>query len=72
MISISSFFLVSYLMMAGCYTFEAAINKDKLNKYWYMLPFVVCWCLLMCWFYFPCEVGFKLYKKLNDTNDKKN
>lgn len=66
MISISSFFLASYFMMAVSYTVESWLDTKQCTRYWYLLPFALCWCLLICWIYFPCEVGFKLYKKLKD------
>ena len=27
--------------------------------------FAFIWCVLIFWFYFPCDLGVKLYKKLN-------
>ena len=69
MISIPIFLLASYLMLAGSYTIGSWLSMKQLDKYWYLFPFVLCWCLLICWFYFPCEVGYKLYKLLNDTKN---
>lgn len=60
---ISIFLLVSYLMMASVYTFVSLIDKDKVKKYWYVAPFVFYWCLTICWFYFPINLGYKLSKK---------
>ena len=64
MIEINSFLLAAYLMMAVSYTIESLVDEKQCIRYWYLLPFVFCWCLFVCWFYFPCDVGFKLYKKL--------
>lgn len=69
MIGISSFLLASYLMMAAAYTFEAVINKDKINEHPYLIQLAFIWCLLICWFYFPFDAGMKFYKKLNDTKN---
>lgn len=69
MISVSSFLLSSYLMMALSYTIASWIDAKQCVRHWYMLPFVLGWCISICWFYFPCEVGFKLYKKLNDKKN---
>lgn len=66
MIEITVFFLVLYLILACFYTFEAVINKDKINEHCYAAPIALFWCLLICWFYFPCDIGPKLYKKLNE------
>jgi hypothetical protein len=69
MISILSFLLASYLMMALSYTIAAWLDAKQRTRYWYLLPFALGWCILICWFYFPCEVGFNLYEKLNDTKN---
>jgi hypothetical protein len=69
MISISVFLVASYLMMAMSYTITAWLDTEQCTRYWYLLPFSFGWCILICWFYFPCEVGLKLYKKLNDTKN---
>jgi hypothetical protein len=69
MIGISCFFLASYLMMALSYTIAAWLDAKQRTRYWYLLPFALGWCILICWFYFPCEVGFNLYEKLNDTKN---
>ena len=45
MISISCFFLASYLMLAGSYTIGSWLSMKQLDKYWYLFPFVLCWCL---------------------------
>lgn len=52
-------------MMATAYTFEALIDKDKIIEYPYLVPFTFLWCLLICWFYFPFDVGMKFYKKIS-------
>ena len=65
MINILYFFLASYLMMASSYTFESFIDKDKFKEYWYFIPFVFFWCLVICWIYFPFDLGQKLFKKLS-------
>lgn len=70
MIEITTFLLASYLMMAVSYTLATWLNATNITKYWYILPFDFCICLSVCWFYFPCDVGFKLYKKLNDEENK--
>lgn len=59
------FLYVSYIMLSCSYTFEAWINKDAYVKYWYFVPFALIWCVLISWIYFPCDLGAKLYKKLN-------
>jgi hypothetical protein len=69
---IISFLLASYLMIAVSYTLESWIDVNESVRYWYLLPFVFFWCLLICWVYFPCDVGFKLYKKLNDEEKEEN
>lgn len=66
MIEITSFFLASYLVMASLYTFESVINNDKINKHWYLAPFILVVCLFFSWIYFPYDIGPKLYKKLNE------
>ena len=69
MIGITSFLLASYLMIAMSYTFEAFINKKACEKYWYFFPVVLLWCIVVGLIYFPCDLGAKLYKKLNDTKN---
>jgi hypothetical protein len=59
------FLYVSYTMLSCSYTFEAWINKDACVKYWYLFPLVYIFCILFSWLYFPCDLGAKLYKKLN-------
>lgn len=59
------FLYVSYIMLSCCYTFEAFINEKALTKYWYLFPLVIIWCIVVSWIYFPCNLGAKLYKKLN-------
>lgn len=63
--------LVPYLIMASIYTFESVINKDKISKYWYLMPFILIGCLFFSWFYFPYDVAPKLYKKLNEEKEKR-
>jgi hypothetical protein len=65
MIYILIFFLSSYLMVATSYTFEAVINKDTINEHPYLVAPAFFWCLLICWFYFPFDLGQKLFKKLS-------
>lgn len=65
MIYILIFFFASYLMMATAYTFEGLMDKDKIIEYPYLVPFAFIWCLLICWFYFPFDVGMKFYKKIS-------
>lgn len=59
---ISLFFFASYIMLACSYTFEEFLNKEECKKYWYIALFAFIWCLLICWIYFPCDLGSKLYK----------
>ena len=70
MIGIIYFLFASYIMMAVSYTIESWVNIKNITKYWYLIPFALFWylliCLLICWFYFPCDVGLKLYKKLKE------
>lgn len=65
MIEMTSFLVASYLTIALSYTIASWIDVKYITKYWYLLLLGFCWCLSVCWFYFPCDVGFKLYKKLN-------
>ena len=67
---ITAFLLASYLVIASLYTFESVINNNKINKYWYLAPFVLLVCLFFCWIYFPYDIGPKLYKKLNENEEK--
>ena len=69
---LSVFLLSAYLIIASNYTLASLLDTLQYSKYWYLLPIALCGSLLLGWFYFPCDVGFKLYKKLNDTNDTKN
>lgn len=58
----------SYISLAFSYTLEAVLNKelkDTCTKYWYLVPLVIIWCALICLFYFPNDLGAKLYKKLS-------
>ena len=65
MISILVFLFASYIMLAFSYTFEALMNKEECVKYWYLALPAIIWCVLISWFYFPCDLGAKLYKKLS-------
>lgn len=65
MISILVFLYVSYIMLALSYTLEAILNKEACKKYWYLALLSIIWCVLISWFYFPCDLGQKLYKKLS-------
>lgn len=58
------FFFASYIMLAFSYTLEAFLNKEECIKHWYIALFAFIWCLLIFLIYFPCDLGFKLYKKL--------
>lgn len=60
---ISLFFYASYIMLACSYTLEAFLNKEACKKYWYLALFAIIWCVLISLFYFPCDLGSKLYKK---------
>lgn len=64
MISISVFLFAFYIMLALSYTLEAFMNKETCIKYWYIALFAIIWCVLISWFYFPCDLGSKLYNKL--------
>lgn len=64
MITILLFLCTSYIMLALSYTLEAFMNKETCIKYWYIALFSIIWCVLISWFYFPCDLGAKLYKKL--------
>ena len=59
------FFFVSYIIIACSYTFEACIDEEAFTTYWYLALFAIIWCVLIGWIYFPCDLGMKLYKKLN-------
>ena len=61
---ISLFFFASYIMLACSYTFEAFIDEEACEKYWYLALFAFIWCVLISWIYFPCDLGSKLYRKL--------
>ena len=65
MVSISVILYTAYISLAFSYTLEAVLNKDTYTKYWYLTPLAIIWCALICWFYFPSDLGAKLYKKLN-------
>jgi hypothetical protein len=67
--SILIFLCASYVMLAFSYTLEATINKDVCIKYWYLVPLVIIWCVVISWFYFPNDLGAKLYKKLNESKN---
>lgn len=73
MISILSFLLASYIMIAVSYTCESMLNKEMCIKCWYLGFIGVIYCLSICWIYFPCDLGHKLYKKLDnhETLDSK-
>jgi hypothetical protein len=64
MISILVFLYASYIMIALSYTLEAFLNKEACKKYWYLALFAIIWCVLISLFYFPCDLGAKLYNKL--------
>lgn len=66
---IAILFLSIYVMLACSYTIESFINVKLVTKYWYVFPFVLLWCIMIGWIYFPCDLGFKLNKKLNDTKN---
>jgi hypothetical protein len=66
---IANLFLGVYVMLACSYTLESFLNKKLFTKYWYAVPFVILWCIITCLIYFPCDLGAKLYKKLNDTKN---
>lgn len=57
------FFFASYIMIAFSYTLEVVLNKEECIKHWYIALFAIIWCVLIGWFYFPCDLGAKLYKK---------
>ena len=57
-------FFASYIMIAYSYTFEACIDEEAFIKHWYLALFAIIWCVLIGWFYFPCDLGAKLCKKL--------
>lgn len=65
MIPISVILYASYISLAFSYTIEAFLNKDTYVKYWYLTPLAIIWCALICLFYFPSDLGAKLYKKLS-------
>lgn len=52
-------------MLAFSYTLEAFMNKEACIKHWYFALLALIWCVLISWFYFPCDLGVKLYKKLS-------
>lgn len=59
------FLYASYIMLSYSYTFEGFMNEKLITKYWYLFPLVFVLCIAGGWLYFPCDVGAKLYKKLN-------
>ena len=65
MFSISYFLYSLYIMLALSYTLEAFSYKKACEKHWYIAFFAIIWCLLISWFYFPCDLGSKLYKKFS-------
>lgn len=70
---IANLFLGIYVMLACSYTLESFLNEKMLTKYWYAVPLVILLCIMTCWLYFPCDLGMKLYRKLNEIkNDTKN
>ena len=54
----------SYIMLAFSYTLEVFQDKEVCKKYWYIALLAFIWCFFIFWFYFPCDLGSKLYKKL--------
>lgn len=72
MFSILSILYTSYIMLAFSYTLEAFSHRKACEKHWYIAFFTIIWCLLISWFYFPCDLGSKLYEKFSGYEKKRN
>lgn len=59
----------SYIMLSCSYTLEEFINEKVLSKYWYLFPLILVFCIATSWIYFPCDLGVKLHKKLNESKN---